>query len=68
MPSLNNLEVVTGKTPSRKKPEYFNGESSFTKTPDINKVSVIINIEEMLSEIGGCTQKNKFLLNYGTNI
>ena len=54
-------EVVTGKTPSKKKPENFDGETPFIKTPDMHKASIILSTEETLSEIGTSLQKNKTL-------
>ena len=53
--------IVTGKTPSKKNINNFNGSIPFIKTPDMHQSSIIINTEESLSEIGASSQKNKYL-------
>lgn len=54
-------EVITGKTPSTKISENFNGDIPFIKTPDMHKASIVIESEETLSERGAKTQVNKFI-------
>jgi len=54
-------KVVTGKTPSTKKADYFNGDILFIKTPDMHKSSVIIESVSTLSNIGADSQKNKYI-------
>lgn len=54
-------EVITGKTPSTKIPEYFGQDVPFIKTPDMHASSIIIEPEEYLSERGASTQANKYL-------
>jgi type I restriction enzyme, S subunit len=52
--------VVTGKTPSKLVPEYFNEEyMPFVKTPDLHGNIFCIQTEEYLSEKGALSQKNK---------
>src|SRR2546423_13192123 len=52
--------VVTGKTPSKLVPEYFNEEYiPFVKTPDMHGNIFCIQTEEYLSEKGALSQKNK---------
>jgi type I restriction enzyme S subunit len=53
--------IVTGKTPSKKNINNFDGAIPFIKTPDMHQSSIIINTEESLSEIGASSQKNKYL-------
>jgi type I restriction enzyme S subunit len=45
-------EVVTGKTPSKKNDEYFNGAIPFIKPGDVRNQGVIESTEETLTEIG----------------
>ena len=54
-------KIVTGKTPSTKKPENFGGNISFVKTPDMHRSRVIVETKECLSEKGAKTQSNKTL-------
>ena len=53
--------IVTGKTPSTKVVNNFNGDIPFIKTPDMHRSLIIINSEESLSESGADSQKNKYL-------
>jgi len=53
--------IITGKTPSKSNFRYFNGDVPFIKTPDMRKSSIVINTEEFLSEVGGNSQRNKYL-------
>ena len=54
-------EVITGKTPSKKKPEYFGSDLPFIKTPDMHGNAIVVNTEESLSEEGAKTQAKKTL-------
>ena len=53
--------VVTGKTPSKKRESYYDGDVPFIKTPDMHGISVVIETEESLSEEGVRSQVNKTL-------
>lgn len=54
--------VVTGKTPSKKKPEYYERRDvPFIKTPDMHDGIFVIDTTEMLSQSGADSQKNKLL-------
>lgn len=53
--------VVTGKTPSTLKSDYFDGKIPFIKTPDIHGNTFIINTSQTLSDIGANSQLNKYL-------
>jgi type I restriction enzyme S subunit len=53
--------IVTGKTPSKKNPSYFDGDVPFITIGDIRGNTFITSTEETLTEIGAATQKNKFL-------
>ncbi len=54
-------EVITGKTPSKKKPENFGSDLPFIKTPDMHGNAIVVHTEESLSEEGAKTQANKTL-------
>jgi type I restriction enzyme S subunit len=54
-------EVVTGKTPSKKKEPYYGDKIPFIKTPDMHGNTLIIKTHESLSEEGANTQSNKTL-------
>jgi type I restriction enzyme S subunit len=60
--SVSDLgEVITGKTPSTKKANYYGGEVPFIKTPDMHASSIVVKTESYLSEEGARTQANKFI-------
>lgn len=54
-------EVITGKTPSTSKPEYYDGNIPFVTIPDMHNTIFPLSTEKHLSEQGANTQKNKFL-------
>lgn len=54
-------EIITGKTPSKKKPENYGNDLPFIKTPDMHGNPIVVNTEEWLSEEGAKTQLNKTL-------
>lgn len=54
-------EVVTGKTPSTSKEEYYGGNIPFVKIPDMHNVVFPIITEATLSEQGAASQKNKYI-------
>lgn len=54
-------KVITGKTPSTSKPEYYGGDTPFIKTPDMHGNMFILKTEETLSEQGKMSQKNTTL-------
>jgi len=53
--------VITGKTPSTTKPEFYDGDVPFIKTPDMSDYPYVLNTNQYLSDKGANTQKNKFL-------
>jgi len=53
--------VITGKTPSKRKSRFFNGDIPFVKTPDMHKSFIIIKTEESLSEVSANSQNKKYL-------
>lgn len=54
--------VNTGKTPSKKKEEnYISRDVYFIKTPDMHSGMFVISTNEMLSNIGANSQKNKYI-------
>jgi len=61
--TIENIEsnIVTGKTPSKKYPEYFGGDVPFITIGDIRGNTFIVDTEENLTKKGADTQKNKYL-------
>ncbi len=63
----NNIEVkqfgdvITGKTPSTKKGEYYGGDIKFIKTPDMNDSIYVIKTNQTLTEEGAKSQEKKFV-------
>ncbi|MBS5953546.1 MAG: restriction endonuclease subunit S [Paraclostridium bifermentans] len=53
-------EVITGKTPSTKKNEYYGGSIPFVKTPDMNNMYTIKTIQK-LTEEGAKSQEKKYV-------
>lgn len=53
--------VVTGKTPSKVKPEYYDSYMPFIKTPDMHGNMFCIETNESLSELGANSQRNKII-------
>jgi type I restriction enzyme, S subunit len=60
---LSDVEsnIVTGKTPSKKVSDYFNGQIPFVTIGDIRGNMHITTTEETLTVAGANTQKNKYL-------
>jgi type I restriction enzyme S subunit len=59
---LKNIgKVITGKTPSTSKQEFFRGDILFIKTPDIHGNIFILNTEQTLSQKGANSQSSKLL-------
>ena len=56
-----SLDIVTGKTPSRKQQDNFDGEIPFITIGDIRGNTFITTTKETLSEKGAQTQKSKFI-------
>ena len=54
-------EVVTGKTPSTEKKEYYGGNIPFVKIPDMHGCVYPVITESSLTEAGVKTQINKFI-------
>lgn len=54
-------KVITGKTPSKKVPEYYGGYMPFIKTPDMHDNIFCTHTNEHLSESGVESQKTKTL-------
>lgn len=54
--------VITGKTPSKKKAEYYaSSDVPFLKTPDMHGSIFSVDIDDYLSNEGANSQKNKFI-------
>ncbi len=60
---ISNLDkfgdIITGKTPSKKKPEYFGGDMPFIKIPDMYHNLFCIKTLDNLSNLGAESQKKK---------
>lgn len=54
-------EIVTGKTPSTEKKEYYGGDIPFVKIPDMHGCVYPVITESSLTEAGAKTQINKFI-------
>jgi type I restriction enzyme, S subunit len=61
--SIGNFapNIVTGKTPSKTNPRYFDGPVPFITIGDIRNNTFIVYTEESLSVEGANSQKNKYL-------
>jgi len=54
-------QIICGKTPSKKKPEYFDGEYPFIKIPDMHGKTFVFDTQDSLSEEGFLSQVKKAL-------
>lgn len=53
--------IITGKTPSTKKPEYYNGNIPFITIGDIRGNVFVSSTEITLSQLGADSQPNKYI-------
>ena len=53
--------IITGKTPSTSKPEYYGGTIPFVTIPDMHNQVYPLLTEKTLTNTGANTQKNKFI-------
>ena len=54
-------EVITGKTPSTAKTEYYGGSIPFVTIPDMHGTVFPLVAEKTLTKVGADTQKSKYL-------
>lgn len=54
-------EIITGKTPSTSKEQYYGGNIPFVKIPDMHDCVFPITTEVSLTDEGANTQKNKYI-------
>lgn len=54
-------DVVTGKTPSTSRVDYYGGDIPFVTIPDMHNVVFPLTTEKSLTKVGADTQKNKYL-------
>lgn len=54
-------EVITGKTPSTAKTEYYGGSIPFVTIPDMHGTVFPLVTEKALTKVGADTQKSKYL-------
>jgi len=54
-------KVVTGKTPSTKRSDFYGGNIPFIKTPDMHGLPYVVETGNNLTELGEKTQLNKNL-------
>lgn len=58
--------VITGKTPSKARAEYYSDDVMFLKVPDMHGQSVIIRTEDGLSIAGADSQSTKYIPKWTT--
>ena len=61
-------EIITGKTPSTTKKQYYGGNIPFVKIPDMHNCVYPIVTEFTLTTEGANTQKNKFIPKNGNMV
>jgi len=61
IPLSNFGDIICGKTPSKKKAEYYDGNIPFIKIPDMHGNTFIFHTTDTLTEEGSNSQKNKLL-------
>lgn len=61
-------KIICGKTPSKKKPEYFDGEYPFIKIPDMHGNTFVFSSQDSLSKEGFNSQINKALPSKSINV
>ena len=54
-------KIICGKTPSKKKEEFYGNDIPFIKIPDMHNNTFIIKTTDNLSLLGANNQKNKFI-------
>lgn len=54
-------EVVTGKTPTKKRADFFNGDVPFLRLPDMHGNVFVTSTSDTLTAAGANTQRNKFI-------
>ncbi len=59
-------EVITGKTPSKSKTEYYGSDVMFLKVPDMHGQSIVIKTEDNLSVAGADAQPKKYIPKWST--
>ena len=59
-------EVITGKTPSKARAEYYGNDVMFLKVPDMHGNLVIIKTEDELSRLGADSQPKKYIPQWST--
>lgn len=65
--NIANLgEVITGKTPSKAKAEYYGTDVMFLKVPDMHEQPIIVKTEDMLSSHGAESQSKKYIPKWST--
>jgi hypothetical protein len=55
------INIITGKTPPKTKPAYFNGEIPFITIGDIRGNMHVVETEETLTKLGADYQSNKYI-------
>jgi len=54
-------KVVTGKTPSKARPDYFGGNVPFIKIPDMHGCNFVLSTSDHLSSGGAASQSGKMI-------
>jgi type I restriction enzyme, S subunit len=55
------MEIICGKTPSKARPEFYEGEVPFIKIPDMHGETFIVSTIDSLSTKGASSQQNKYV-------
>lgn len=53
--------IITGKTPSTKNADFWDGDIPFITIDDIRKAPYVVSTERTLSQVGANNQKNKYI-------
>lgn len=61
-------EIITGKTPSTKKKNYYGTDIPFVKTPDMHNSPVVTQTSQYLSQEGAESQSNKYIRPYSVMV
>jgi type I restriction enzyme, S subunit len=54
-------KIICGKTPSKARPEFYEGEVPFIKIPDMHGETFIVSTIDSLSTKGASSQQNKYV-------
>ncbi|MCB0212895.1 MAG: restriction endonuclease subunit S, partial [Anaerolineae bacterium] len=61
-------QVITGKTPSKTRGDFYGNDVPFLKVPDMHNQTIIINTADNLSTLGANSQANKYIPKWSTTV